>query len=199
MDYRDILYLEFQLDDAVEASPSDFRYLFSAIDGVTQTLMVDEIRAFLESAGFSDREQDQIYSNLRGMSPLLPSPVNITAVRRESPWTVVAELSGIVLVWTLNKMIAPEILKAWGESRLKESFNRFLRDNLFRGAKQRVEANLSAKPQYGNLLVDDIIEPKTSRRSDPRIRIRFKRTEIVEVDTKDKELMKEFLKRMGLR
>ena len=151
MNDRDVLPLEFQLDDSVEASPSDFRYLFSAIDELTHSLIVDELRAFLELGGFSDSEQERIYSEMRRISPLLPSPANITTVRHESPWTVVAEISGVVLAWTLNKMIAPEILKAWGESRLKESFNRFLRESLFRGAKQRVEAIMSAKPQYGIL------------------------------------------------
>ena len=95
-------------------------------------------------------------------------------------------------------MIAPEILQAWGESELRENFRRFVRDGLFRGAKKQLETS-AVKPQYGNLAVDDISESRSTGPRRPELVVTSRRTEVFQVQTEDRQLMNDFLRKIGMR
>jgi len=99
----------------------------------------------------------------------------------------------------MRKMIAPEILQAWGESQLKGNFRRFVRDGLFQGAKEQLDASAAAKPKYGNLIVDDITETGGFRPNQTAVRVTLKRTEVLEVEVKDRDLMNEFLAKLEVK
>ena len=194
MTHPDSLGIQFVLDDSREASPSDFRYLFNAIDEISRYVIVAQLRLFVETADISDRLRDQIYSDMLKTALALPSPAEISAIRRQSPWTVLIGISAPVLLWAVRKMIAPEIMQAWTESELREAFRRFVRDGLFQGAKRQVEASAAAKPQYGNLAIDDIRESPTGE-----LRVQFKRTQVFEINVTDRQLMREFLEKIGVK
>jgi hypothetical protein len=195
MDDSDSYLIEFRLADSDEASPSEFRYLFAAVDQLTRSLTIDQMRLFVEGADLSDREREHIFSNLVHQGRHLTPPAQVVSVRRQSPWTVPVA----AMLWAMRKMIAPEILRAWGESRLRENFERFVRDGLFQGAKEQLEAGAAAKPQYGNLAIDDVVETGSSRPEQPSITISLKRTGVLQVEVRDRDLINEFLAKIGMR
>lgn len=199
MDERGSFPVEFRLADSGEASASEFRYLFAAIDDLTRSLLVEQMRMFVELADFSDRARDEIYSALPRLARDVPQPTEVLSIRQESPWTVVVGLSVAGVIWAMRKMIAPEILQAWGESQLRENFRRFVRDDLFQGAKKQLEASAAVKPQYGNLAVDDISVPPRPGPERAELRVTFRRTEILQVEADDRDLMNQFLVRIGMR
>lgn len=199
MDDRDSFLVGFRLADSGEASAADFRYLFAAVDDLTRSLLIEQMRMFVDGADFSDRARDEIYSSLPRMARDVPQPVEVVSVRHESPWHVLVGLPVAGVIWAMRKMIAPEILKAWDESELRENFRRFVRDGLFQGAKKQLEASAAVKPQYGNLAVDDVSEPPFTGRGQPQISVTFRRTEILQVEAHDRDLMNEFLVRIGMR
>ncbi|MFZ0738855.1 MAG: hypothetical protein WAM96_17300 [Candidatus Acidiferrales bacterium] len=150
-------------------------------------------------ADLSGREREEVFGSFIRLSRDLPLPAQVISIRRESPWTVSVGQPTVVVLWAIQKMIAPEILKAWDESRLRESFKRFVRDNIFRGAKEQIEAIAASKPQFGNLVVDDIQGSGGSRPGRPAIQVTLKRTEVLQIELRDRELMKEFLARIGIK
>ena len=199
MDDRDSFVVEYRLADSEDASPSEFRYLFVAIDELTRSLVFDQIRTFVYTADISDKARDEIFSSLFRLSRDLPLPANVISIRHESPWNVTISVPVVAVLWAIRKMIAPEILKAWDESRLRESFRRFVRDEIFRGAKEQIETSAASKPQFGNLVVDDIQENRRARPDQPAVRVTLRRSEVLQVEMKDHELMKEFLARIGIK
>jgi hypothetical protein len=182
MNDSDSYLVEFRLADSGDASPAEFRYLFAAIDHLTRALTVEQMRLFVEGADLSDRGRDEIFASLIREARHLAPPVQVVSVRRESPWSVIVGLSVAAMLWAMRKMIAPEILQAWGESQLKENFKRFVRDGLFQGAKEQLEASAAAKPQYGNLLIDDVAESAGTRPDQPTVTISLKRTEVLQIE-----------------
>jgi len=199
MNDSDSYLIEFRLADSADASPAEFRYLFAAIDHLTRALTIEEMRRFVEGADLSDRGRDEIFATLIHQGRHLAPPVQVVSVRRESPWSVVVGLSVATMLWAMRKMIAPEILQAWGESRLKENFKRFVRDGLFQGAREQIETTAAAKPQYGNLVIDDVAESGASRPDRPSVTISLKRTDVLQVEIRDRDLMNEFLAKIGVR
>ena len=199
MNDSDSYLVEFRLADSDEASPAEFRYLFAAVDQLTRFLTIEQMRLFVEGADLSDRERELIFSNLVHEGRYLAPPVQVVSVRRQSPWTVLVGLPVAAMIWAMRKMIAPEILQAWGESRLRENFKRFVRDGLFQGAREQIETSAAAKPQYGNLVIDEIAETGSSRPEQPSITISLKRTEVLQVEVRDRDLMNEFLTKIGMR
>jgi hypothetical protein len=103
------------------------------------------------------------------------------------------------VLWTIKKMIAPEILKAWDESQLRESFKRFVRDGIFRGAKEQLELSAASKPQFGNLIVDDITGSGAVTSEQPAVRVTLRKSEVLQVELKDRDLMNEFLAKIGIK
>jgi hypothetical protein len=199
MNDSDSFVLEFRLADSEDTAPAEFRYLFAAIDELTRSLVVAQMRVFVEMADISDRGREEVYASLFRLSRYVPPPAQVISVRRESPWSVLVGLPVAAVIWAMRKMIAPEIVQAWNESQLKENFRHFVRDGLFRGAKEQLEASAAAKPQYGNLVVDDISDTRGRRPDQPVVRVTLKRTEILHVEVKDRDLMNEFLARIGIK
>jgi hypothetical protein len=155
---------------------------------------------FLEAADITARSRDEILFQTAHLIGLVPPPVQIRRIQRESPWTIEVELPAAGVIWAVRKMIAPQVLKAWNESKLPESFRRFVRDYIFRGARETVETRAANQPQYGNLVINDIEE--TGRRAEsgePELRITLGRTEVVSVELKDRDLKNQFLSKIGLK
>ena len=195
MEYTNSFFVEFQLSDSREASPAEFRNLFAAVDDMTRALVIEQMRQFVEMADLSDTERGMIYSHLLHLALSMPPPAEVVSVGRQSPWTVLVGLPVAGVMWAMKRMIAPEILKAWDESKLRESFRKFVRDGLFRGAKEQLEAGAASKPQYGNLAIDNV----TSGRERPGVRVTLRRTELLEIESNDRNLMNEFLARIGMK
>jgi len=198
MNDRDAFLLEFRLADSDDTSPSEFRYLFDAVDELTRFLIVEQMHSFAEAADISDRGRDEVYVSVLRLSRFVAPPVEVLSIRRESPWSILVGLPVAGVIWAMRKMIAPQILQAWNEGQLKENFTRFVRDGLFQGAKEQLEAGAAAKPKYGNLVVDDISEEGGTRQNQPTLRVSLKRTEVIQVEIGDRALMEEFLAKMGL-
>jgi len=154
---------------------------------------------FVVSADFSDSARGEIYSTLLLLARNVPPPVEVVSVRHESPWTILVGLPVAGVVWAMQRMVGPVILRAWDESQLKENFGRFVRDNLFQGAKEQLEASAAAKPQYGNLAIIDVSAQRGSGAGRAELRVTLKRTEVLEIETNDRELMNKFLARIGMR
>jgi hypothetical protein len=199
MNDRDSFIVEYRLADSGDASPSEFRSLFAAIDELTRSLVIEQIRSFVEMADLSDNARDEIFSSFFRLARDVPPPAQVLSVRRESPWSVDIGLPALAVLWAIRKMIAPEILKAWDESRLRDSFRRFVRDGIFMGAKEQLEARAASKPQFGNLVVDEIRETGTSRAEQPAIQVTLRRTDVLKIEMKDHDLMKEFMARIGIK
>src|SRR5260370_32610062 len=72
------------------------------------------------------------------------------------------------------------------------NFGEHFRDRIFRGAKNQVEVAAAAKPQYGNLKVAEVAE---GNRADNSVSVTLRRTEILQLETSDRELMNEFIKK----
>jgi hypothetical protein len=66
-----------------------------------------------------------------------------------------------------------------------------LRD-CFRALKKQLEANAAAKPQYGNLTIEEITEQPSGPDS-PSVRVTLRRTQFLEIESNDRELMHDFL------
>jgi hypothetical protein len=199
MNESDSLVLEFRLADSDDVAPAEFRYLFEAIDELTRSRVVAQMQVFVEMADISDRAREEVYASLFRLSRYAPQSAEVISVRHESPWSILVGLPVAAVVWAMRKMIAPEIVQAWNESQLKENFRHFVRDGLFRGAKEQLEASAAVRPQYGNLVVDDISELAFRGPDETAVRVILKRTEVLQVEVKDRELMKEFLARIGFK
>jgi hypothetical protein len=63
---------------------------------------------------------------------------------------------------------------------------------LFQGVKKQLEANAAAKPQYGNLTIEEITEQPSGPDS-PSVRVTLRRTQLLEIESNDRELMHDFL------
>lgn len=200
MDERSSYLIEFRLDDSGETSALDFRNLFTAIDAMMRQLTVAQLYSFLEAADIPARGREEILFQTAQLIGLVPPPVQIRTIRRESPWTIEVGLPVAGVLWAVRKMIAPQVLKAWEESKLQESFRRFVRDHIFMGARETVEASAANQPQYGNLVIDDIEDTgKRAESGEPELRITLRRTEVVSVELKDRDLRKQFLSKIGLK
>ena len=199
MEETDSFLIEFQLTDSRDVSPAEFRYLFAAIDDITRALVIEQMRRFVEMADLTDREQGEIYTHLLHFAPSIPPPVEVLSVRRESPWAVLIGLPVAGVMWAMRRMIAPEILQAWNETKLRETFRKFVRDGLFLGAKEQLEAGAASKPQYGNLAIDNVTSARSPEQEHPGIRVALRRTELLEVEANDRELMNDFLVRIGMK
>jgi hypothetical protein len=75
----------------------------------------------------------------------------------------------------------------------------FVRDYIFRGAKESLERTAVSKPQYGNLVIDDISQTGRNANGEPKLRVTLRRTNVVSVEVEDHALRDEFMKRMGLK
>jgi hypothetical protein len=199
MDERDSYFIDFRLAEPDEARPSEFRSLFTAIDELTRYLVVEQVHSFVEMADAPDRAREEIYAQGFRLARFIAPPVNVTSIRRESPWTVEVGLPVAAVIWVMSKMIAPEVLKAWNESKLQESFRLFVRDYIFMGAKESLERTATSKPQYGNLVVDDISQTGRNPNGEPKLRVTLRRSDVVSVEVEDHALRDEFTKRMGLK
>jgi hypothetical protein len=199
MDDADSYLLEFRLADPADTSPAEFRYLFDAVDELTRSLVIEQMRSFVEMADISGRGRDEVYTSVLRLAPYLPPPAQVISIRRESPWTVLVGLPVATVIWAMRKLIAPEIVQAWTESQLRENFRRFVRDGLFQGAKTQLEAGAAAKQKYGNLIVDDISEAGRLGPDQPALRVTLRRSEILQIEVKDHALMNEFLSRIGMK
>jgi len=201
MNERASYLIEFQLADSEDTSPADFRSLFSAVDDLTRLLLVDQLRVFVETgADLPGRARDEILFQAIYLSRFIAPPAQVRTIKRQSPWTVVIALSVPTVIWSMRKLIAPQVLKAWDDSKLQEAFRRFVRDYIFMGAKDTLEAGASNQPRHGNLVIDDITETGgSSEEGEPEVRITLKRTEVISVDLKDRDLRNEFLKKLGIK
>jgi hypothetical protein len=199
MDDSDALYIRFRLADSGDASPVEFRFLFDAVDELTRALIVEQMRGFTETADLSDSAKHELYASVWRLARYVQPPAQVVSIRRESPWSVLIGLPVAAVIWAMRKIIAPEILQAWNESQLKENFRRFVRDGLFMGAKEQLEATAASHPQYGNLVVDEVRDTGRFGLEEPSIELTFKRTEILQVEIKDRNLMNEFLNRIGIK
>jgi hypothetical protein len=199
MDDRDSFIVEYQLADSDDVSPSEFQYLFVAIDGLTRSLVIEQVRSFIEGADISDRAREEIFASFFRLARDVPAPAHIISIRRESPWSVSVALPIAAVLWAIKKMIAPEILRAWDESRLRDTFRRFVRDGIFRGAREQMDASAASNPHFGNLVVDDVSGTGKARPGQPALRVTLKRSEVLTVELKDRDLMKEFLARIGIK
>jgi hypothetical protein len=196
---RESLVIEFNLAESGDVSPAEFRYLFTAVDEITRSLVFEQMRAFVAMADISDRARYEIYDSMFRVGPILAPPVHVISIRRESPWSVLIGIPVASIIWFLRKMIAPEVLQAWSESQLRDNFKRFMRDVVFQGAKTQVEASPAVRAQFGNLVVDKISEGRRSQGERPAVLVTLRRSEILKVELKDRELMNEFLAKIGIK
>jgi hypothetical protein len=198
MNENESLVIEFKLADSTESSPTEFRYLFTAIDEMTRSLVVNQAFAFVHSAELGSKAIDEMYvSFFRARD--IAVPVDIVSIRHQSPWSIVVDVPVAGVLWVLHKLLGPVIVRAWGESKLREDFRRFVRDDIFRGAKQQLETTAVGKPQYGNLRVDDVSDGHGRGRDTASVSITLKRTEILQVESSDRELMNEFLAKVRIK
>ena len=93
MDDRDTFLLEFRLADSEEASAAEFRHLFAAVDDLTRSLLIEQMRTFVEMADLPDRARDEIYSSLPRLARDTPQPAEVLDVRHSSPWHVLVGFS----------------------------------------------------------------------------------------------------------
>jgi hypothetical protein len=195
MDEYEFFSMEFRLADSAagESSPTEFRFLFDAVDEITRSLIFNQLSVFVEHTQLNERARKEVFLSAFRLKETLIAPVDVVSIGRKSPWTVVVNIPVAGVLWVLHKMIGPEIIKAWGESNLKEAFKDFVRDKIFRGAKNQIEVAAAAKPQYGNLRVSDISE---GNRAGSPVSVTLRRTEVLQVEASDRELMKGFLDRM---
>jgi len=199
MDDFDVFVIDFRLADSEDVSPTEFRSLFRAVDELTRALLIEQMRLFIETASLSDAARNELFGSILRLSRFVSAPAEVKAVRRQSPWSVLIALPVSGMIWAMRKLIAPEIMQAWNESQLKDNFKRFVRDGLFQGAKEQLEASAAAKPKYGNLRIDDIAETGRSGPQSPAIVLTLKRTEVLEYEVRDRDLMNEFLTRIGMK
>jgi hypothetical protein len=195
MNENESFNIEFKLADSTESSPTEFRYLFSAIDEMTRSLVMSQINAFIDWIDLGSRARDEVYLSIFRSQQNIAVPVDVVSIHHQSPWSIEVSLRAAGVLWILHKLVGPTIIQAWGESKLREYFLKFLRDGIFRGAKQQLELSAAAKPQYGNLRVDDINEaPRQGPNS--AVTVTLKRTELLEIESSDRELMNEFLAKL---
>ena len=199
MDNANAYVIEFRLADSDDASPSEFRHLFGAVDDLTRNVVMEQVILFAETTEMPERAREEIFSESFRLARHIVPPVQVINIRRQSPWTILAGLPIAGVIWAIRKMIAPQVLQAWNESRLQELFHRFVRDYIFMGTKERLEKTAGGRPQYGNLVIDDIRETGRHSPGEPEISITFRRTEVLSIDVKDRELRDEFLRRLGLK
>jgi hypothetical protein len=199
MTENESLNIEFKLPDSVDdSSPTEFRYLFTAIDEMTRSLVISQVNAFIDWIDLGSRARDEVYVSIFRSQQSIAVPVDVVSIRHESPWAIEVSLRAAGVLWILHKLVGPTIVQAWGESKLRESFLKFLRDGIFRGAKQQLESSAAAKPQYGNLRVDDISEG-SRRRDSAAVTVTLRRTEVLQVESSDRELMNEFLAKLRIK
>ena len=185
MNENEALILEFQLADSGESSPTEFRYIFAAIDEMTRSLVASQMAAFVDSADLGSRAREEIYLSMFRSRYNIAVPVDVVSVRRQSPWAIVVQLVAAPLLWVLHKMLGPVIVETWGESQLRENFRRFLKEGMFRDAKHQLETSALAKPQFGNLRIDDVSEGLRRGPEAPAVTVTLRRTEVLQIESSD--------------
>jgi len=150
MDEYGLLSMDFKLADsqAGESSPAEFRFLFDAIDEITRALIFNQVASFVDFAQLGDKTRNEVFLSAFRLKNTLVSPVDVVSIGRKSPWTVVVNIPVTGVLWILHKMIGPEIVAAWGESKLKEQFKEFV----------RVRCSPSFGPKFSLIKVDRCLQ-----------------------------------------
>lgn len=191
-----VLRVEFQLDDAVPTSSTDFANFATYGDSFVKVYVEAELLSVADELGFPAAWKVQLVEEGRRLAPGLPTPSEVQDVRHQSPWVIVLAIPAALLMPFIYKCLNPVIREAWNDSDLKEKFFIFMRDRVFRGAKTKIENQAALMPRKKNLRVRDVQEIEGDR-DRPTIRVKLERTTVIEVEISDDHLLQEFRDRLG--
>jgi hypothetical protein len=189
------LLLRFYIESDDELASSEFLSLFECVDTMGRAVAEFETARFLETLELPYDYRRDLQQSVVNVGRRLPTPMEIKSVERGS-WSVTAVLTGPALLWVAQKFIVSPLLEAWSESRAREKVEEFFRDRVFGGARRVVENRAAQGPTFGNLRIVQVEQIKSSP-DQPTLVIRLKRSEIVEVQTSDKQLIEDFLARLS--
>jgi hypothetical protein len=91
----------------------------------------------------------KVYLSLFRSQQNIAVPVDVVPIRHQSQWAIEVSLRAAGVLRVLQQLGGATIVQAWGESKLRESFLKFLRDGVFRGAKQHLESAQWPSPNLG--------------------------------------------------
>lgn len=188
------LTLEFQIDSHDELTSSEFISLFTCIDTFGRAVTEFETFTFLDDLGLPDEYRSQLYQSIVVVGRQLQVPVEIRSVDRGS-WSVTAALAAPAILWVAQKFVGLPLLQGWDESAARERMKAFFRDRVFGGARRVIENQAIQNSTFGNLKIANVEELRSAP-DEPRIRIRLRRTEVIEVKSSDKQLIEDFLRRL---
>jgi hypothetical protein len=189
------LTLQFRVESDDELTSTEFLSLFSCIDPFGRAIAENETFRFLETLELPDEYRLQLFESILTVGREIPTPAEIRSVDRGS-WSVTAVLSGLAILWIAQKFIGSPILRGWDESMARERLMTFFRDRVFGGSKQVIERRAAEGPTFGNLKVAAVEEVRSAP-GEPHVLIRLKRTEVVEVESSDQQLIENFLRRLA--
>jgi hypothetical protein len=188
------LTLEFKVDSDGDLTSGEFLSLFRYVDEIGRAVAENETFAFIEFLDLPPGYRNQLFSSILATGRQIATPVEIKSIERGS-WHVFAVLSGPAILWLAQKFLAVPVAQAWDSSAAREHMVSFLRDRVFGGAKQIVEDHAAQRPTFGNLKIVEIKEIRSTV-DQPKVLIRLRRSEVIEVKYSDKQLIENFVKQL---
>lgn len=188
------LTLEFKVESDDALTSSEFLSLFECIDRFGRAVAENEAKRFIESLGLPSGYRTHLTKSIIDIGKQQPAPVEIESAERGS-WDVRASLTGLAILWGAKEFIASPIGEAWNGSIAREHMVTFFRDQIFGGATRLIESLAAKRSKFGNLKITRVDE-MSSGPNESHVLIRLKRSEIIEVEQSDQELIEEFLKRL---
>lgn len=192
------LVLEFVLGDSELISPNEFEAFFGLGSEIVRELVLGEAVEAYDAGGVEGPSQFDSTDQLQRLLKSAPVPAEVVDVRHSSPWLYVLHLPAVLVAAFVTKCLVPEIKRAWKGSVREKQFYDFFRNQLFGGAKSKLEKSVARtrrRPRQGIRPVEVRTLPNATDRSQ-RFLIRVERTQNLEVVVTDEELYDDLRKRL---
>jgi hypothetical protein len=187
------LRLDFSIDGSESLSSTDFVSLFQCADFFCRATAEDEVISFVEELNLLRESRFEVISSIHRLGKRFPAPAAVESIERGS-WNISLVMTGAATLFILRNTLATTLQNAWDESRLRELVLRFLRDHVFGGARRKAEEVAVGRSRWGNLRIQRV-EERGLGPSGSQLTISLQRTEVVEAEITDQELVEEVLKR----
>ena len=189
------LTIEVHLDEAGGLPTASLLSIARWLDTVAAQVSKAEFQNFLSALDLNETEKLEAMGKFSRRRKFDMSPAEIVDIRRGS-WIVVATIASPFLVWGWKKYLEPVVEEAWQDSATREKLRRFLRDELFGGAKSLVEREAVAMGNTEPIQVVDVQESRIEIEN-PEIKVKVTKRRIIGIRGPDPREIQEFYRRMG--
>lgn len=188
------LSIIFYIDLIEELVLNDFIGLFECAEAFSRHIIEHEAYLLSSELKLPDELKLSTLHKIHQVGRKYPFPIKVIRVEKGS-WCIEIFIPGAVILWILRKYIHPAVEEAWTDSRLREIIVTFLRERVFLGSKKSIEQKAIEKPNFRGLQVKKIKEIDIiSQKSE--IQVNLSKTEILDVEFTEIELIEDFIRKL---